>query len=241
VIPDVHGQRAAFERLVEEALAQGRFIVQLGDIVDRGPDSAGALQIMLDLVESGHGLMLLGNHEWKLLRALAGAQVRLNPDAERSMREIASVKGLSARFLAARNRMPVYARHGARLFVHGAWDPAMTSDAPLSERDHERLLSRALFGQTTGRLDPKGRPARIWDWVDALPQGLEVVVGHDWRGPSVVLERPGRGGGKARLLDLGSGKGGPLAHMDIEPDGRAKFSHPVARWEGAVFQLEEAF
>ncbi len=76
--------------------------------------------------------------------------------------------------------------------------------------------------------------------MDALPSGLEVVVGHDWRGPSVVLERRGRGGGVVRLLDLGAGKGGPLAHMDIEPDGRARYSHPLARWEGALFRLAEA-
>jgi protein phosphatase len=240
VIPDVHGQRVALELLVTEALAQGRFVLQLGDIVDRGPDSVGALEIMLDLMDGGAGLMLLGNHEWKMLRALAGQPVRLNPDAARTLREISAVPGLADRFLRARDRMPFYARHGARLFVHGAWDPAMTEGAPLSERDHDRLLSRALYGQTTGRMDAKGRPERVWDWVDALPAGLEVVVGHDWRGPSVVLERNGRGGGRVRLLDLGAGKGGPLAHMDIEPDGRALFSHPVARWEGAVYQLAEA-
>ncbi len=215
-------------------------MLQLGDILDRGPDSAGALSIMLDLMEAGAGLMLLGNHEWKILRALSGRPVKMNPTGQRTLREIAAVPGLELRFLAASHAMPLYVRHGPRLFVHGAWDPAMTDERPLGERDHDRLLARALYGQATGRLDAKGRPERGWDWVDALPSGLEVVVGHDWRGPSVVLERRGRGGGVVRLLDLGAGKGGPLAHMDIEPDGRARYSHPLARWEGALFRLAEA-
>lgn len=240
VIPDVHGELEDFAHLVNDGRREGRFILQLGDIVDRGPDSAGALRIMLDLMDGGTGLMLMGNHEWKILRALSGRPVKLNADAERTMQEIAAVPGLGARFLRACSRMPFYARHGARLFVHGAWDPAMTDEAPIEARDHDRLLARALYGQTTGRLDPKGRPERIWDWVDSIPRGMEVVVGHDWRGPSVVLERHGVLGGRVVLLDLGAGKGGPLAHMDIDGDGRARYSHPVAHWYGAVYELAEA-
>jgi protein phosphatase len=240
VIPDVHGERAALERLVREARAEGRFIIQLGDVVDRGPDSAGALELMLDLIDAGDAIMLMGNHELKIIRALTGHAVRLGEDGERTLREINAVPGLAARFLAASDRMPFSVRHGMRLFVHGAWDPAMTSDEPMTPETYRRAHVRALFGQTTGRRDPKGRPERIWDWVDELPAGLEVIVGHDWRAPCVVLERLGRGGGRVRLLDLGAGKGGALAHMDIEADGSAHFSHPLARWEGAVYDLAEA-
>jgi protein phosphatase len=240
VIPDVHGELADFARLVAEARRQGRFILQLGDVVDRGPDSAGALQVMLDLIDEGAGLMLMGNHEWKIQRALMGRPVKMNAEAQRTLLEIAEVPGLGARFMDAFAKMPLYARHGSRLFVHGAWDPAMTDEAALDARDHDRLLARALYGQTTGKLDPKGRPERVWDWVDAIPRGLEVVVGHDWRGPSVILRRQGALGGSVTLMDLGAGKGGPLAHMDIEDDGRARYSHPTAHWQGAVYQLADA-
>jgi len=70
VIPDVHGEAEAFARCVNEARAEGRFILQLGDMVDRGPDSVGALTLMLDLMDAGAGLMLMGNHDWKIVRAL---------------------------------------------------------------------------------------------------------------------------------------------------------------------------
>jgi len=239
VIPDVHGEAEAFARCVNEARAEGRFILQLGDMVDRGPDSVGALTLMLDLMDAGAGLMLMGNHDWKIVRALQGRPVKLGPDPERTLREIAAEPGLSERLLSAAERMPFHIRHADRLFVHGAWHPAMTSHAPLDKSAHDHVLSRALYGQTTGKRDPKGRPERVWDWVDELPAGLEVVVGHDWRGPCVVLRRTGAGGGSTVLMDLGCGKGGPLAWMDIDAQGAARFSHPVASWTGATFALSE--
>ena len=42
VVGDVHGDATAFAY----AAATDRFVLQLGDLVDNGPDSAGALRIM---------------------------------------------------------------------------------------------------------------------------------------------------------------------------------------------------
>ena len=51
--------------------------MQLGDLVDNGPDSAGTLRMMFDLVDAGRGLFILGNHDLKMARALSGDQVRI--------------------------------------------------------------------------------------------------------------------------------------------------------------------
>ena len=64
VVGDVHGDATAFAY----AAATDRFVVQLGDLVDYGPDSARALRIMFDLIDAGRGLFLLGNHDLKLAR-----------------------------------------------------------------------------------------------------------------------------------------------------------------------------
>src|SRR6185312_3947496 len=72
VVGDVHGDASAFAY----AAATDRFIVQLGDLTDYGPDNAGALRIMFRLIDQGRGLFLLGNHDFKLARFLAGHQVR---------------------------------------------------------------------------------------------------------------------------------------------------------------------
>ena len=43
VIGDVHGDAIAYRTALVEAHARNLFVVQLGDLVDRGPDSARAL------------------------------------------------------------------------------------------------------------------------------------------------------------------------------------------------------
>src|ERR1700722_11818997 len=72
VVGDVHGDATGFAY----AMATDRFIVQLGDLPDHGPDSAGTLRMMFDRVEAGRGLFVLGNHDLKLARVLAGEHVR---------------------------------------------------------------------------------------------------------------------------------------------------------------------
>src|SRR5689334_13499572 len=75
VVGDVHGDAAAFAY----AAATDRFLIQLGDLIDHGPDSPGALRIMFRIIDAGSGLFLLGNHDLKLGRVLAGYNVRINP------------------------------------------------------------------------------------------------------------------------------------------------------------------
>src|SRR3954454_6805934 len=72
VVGDVHGDATAFSY----AAATDRFVVQLGDLTDYGPDNAGALRIMFRMIDEGRGLFLLGNHDLKLARFLAGYPVR---------------------------------------------------------------------------------------------------------------------------------------------------------------------
>ena len=72
VVGDVHGDSVAFRY----AAATDRFVVQLGDLTDYGPDNAGTLHIMFRLIDEGRGLFLLGNHDLKLARFLAGHAVR---------------------------------------------------------------------------------------------------------------------------------------------------------------------
>src|SRR6202041_3555430 len=72
VVGDVHGDATAFAY----AAATDRFVVQLGDLTDYGPDNAGVLRIMFRLIDEGRGLFLLGNHDLKLARFLAGHPVR---------------------------------------------------------------------------------------------------------------------------------------------------------------------
>lgn len=76
IIGDVHGEREALESLLSHLgydtagrHPQGRRLVFIGDLCDRGPDSPGVVDIVRCIVEEGRGDAILGNHELNLLRA----------------------------------------------------------------------------------------------------------------------------------------------------------------------------
>ena len=223
VVADVHGDAVAFRHAVAGAEAEGLFLLQLGDLTDHGPDSVAVLRLMFDLLDAGRGRFLLGNHDHKLRRALLGqkvhyaaeglgrtlAQLRATPDRE----------AVVQRAIAEIGTAPAWLRMGAWCFVHAGWHPAMLTRRPPAEPAAEKpdqVLSRALFGQVTGRLQPDGFPERLHTWVERIPPGIVVYCGHDRRstdGRPFIQENAA--GGRAVFLDTGAGKGGHLSWIDL--------------------------
>jgi Calcineurin-like phosphoesterase len=69
-IGDIHGCLRAFDLLLEQVDPQsGDVIVTLGDYVDRGPDSKGVLDRLLELRSQTKLVPLTGNHELMMLAA----------------------------------------------------------------------------------------------------------------------------------------------------------------------------
>ena len=224
VVGDVHGEASQFATAIEGARAAGLFVLQLGDLTDRGPDSPEVLRLTFALLDEGRGLFLLGNHDHKLRRALLGRRVSVEAEGLgltlEQMRAAPDGEALKSRAIAEIERAPAWLRMGGWGFVHGAWHPAMTQRQPppnAGALKPDPALSRALFGEVTGRRRADGTPERLLHWVDRLPPGFRVWCGHDRRSTD---DRPyvheGRGGGSAVFLDTGAGKGGPLAWIDLQ-------------------------
>ena len=211
VIGDVHGDVRAFR----SAVATDRFLIQLGDLGDHGPDSAGVLRIMLEVMAERRGLFILGNHDRKLGRALAGLAVRMDPPLQATLDQIDPP--LRPTILHAIEAAPAWAISGHRAFVHGGFHPSMLDEPPPPALGRvSPMLSRALFGETTGRMQPDGYPERVIRWVDRIPPGLTVYCGHDQRSTDGrPYVRRGSGGGTAMFLDTGAGKGGHLSWIDL--------------------------
>lgn len=79
-IGDVHGRldllRDLLEQIDEDSRAhpcEREFVIFLGDLIDRGPDSAGVIEL-LDTVRGNlpNPVFLMGNHEEMMLRVLGG-------------------------------------------------------------------------------------------------------------------------------------------------------------------------
>ena len=75
-IGDVHGclglLRSLLALIETDAAARGGApcVILLGDMIDRGPDSAGVLELAMDLAAKGRILPIMGNHERMMLRFL---------------------------------------------------------------------------------------------------------------------------------------------------------------------------
>jgi len=223
VVADVHGEAEAFRAAVEGAAAADLFVLQLGDLTDYGPDSPEVLRLMFRLLDEGRGMFLLGNHDHKLRRALTGQAVRAQPQGLgvtlAQFEAAPDGAALKARAVTEIARAPAWIRDGGRVFVHGGFHPGMLHAAPPDRAGAEKatgLVTRAIYGQVTGRMRADGFPDRVHDWVDRIPEGILVVCGHDRRstdGRPFVAE--GMLGGRCIFLDCGAGKGGHLAWMDL--------------------------
>jgi len=212
VVGDVHGDVRAFSH----ATATDRFVIQLGDLIDHGPNSAEALRTMFRLIDEGRGLFLLGNHDRKLGRALAGFRMRPDLPLEATLHQLED-EALRVRALAEIQRAPAWLVLDRWIFVHGGFHTGMLAQEPPPALGRVTgLMSRALFGETTGRMQLDGYPERRLNWVDHIPQGFTVYCGHDRRSTD---GRPwvkhGRNGGTAIFTDTGAGKGGHLAWIDL--------------------------
>ncbi len=66
VIPDIHGCARTLKMLVEKQIEPNKndLLVFLGDYIDRGPDSKGVIDFIMELQDSDYNVIALkGNHE----------------------------------------------------------------------------------------------------------------------------------------------------------------------------------
>jgi len=194
-VGDVHGRLDLYRELEARIAAHDvpgeKLIVLLGDIVDRGPDSAGMIDLLLAPPPAGLSrLTLAGNHEDMALRFLrapdpkaewlahGGAETLASygivhdldeaqslPRKTLAMRVAAQVPQEHLDFLAA---LPLFLHAGPFFLCHAGIDPTH----PLERQDRATLLwSRRFF-------DPEGAPP-----LSLAPGGF-VVQGH------MPIERP---------------------------------------------------
>lgn len=79
VIGDIHGELAALNRLIDQLgytdegeHPEGRRLVFIGDLVDRGPNSVGVVSWVQKLIQNGVAQCVAGNHEFNILRTNKG-------------------------------------------------------------------------------------------------------------------------------------------------------------------------
>lgn len=132
LIGDVHGHEELLSALVEKLgyvrkgpsyeHPQGRKLVFVGDLLNRGPDSAGVLKIVRKTWEEGNAYVALGNHEFRILQ-LASMNKGL-PDASYEP------------FVPWFKKLPLFLDLQDIRVVHAAWhisSIALISQAPVPD------------------------------------------------------------------------------------------------------------
>ncbi len=153
---------------------QGRRVIFLGDLVDRGPNIPGVLRLAMSMVASGTALCVPGNHDAKLLRKLKGRNVQITHGLAESLAQLALE---SAEF-----KEQVIAFLDS-LVSHYVLDDGklVVAHAGMKEELQGRVSSRvrdfALYGETTGETDEFGLPVR-YNWASEYRGSALVVYGH---------------------------------------------------------------
>jgi protein phosphatase len=134
VIGDVHGHSEALRALLQAAKRLDLFVVQLGDLVDHGPDSVETLRLALEIYGRQTGIFLRGNHDDRLRRALRGDPIKLGAVSHRTLDAVTRTCDCDTfipRILAMLEASPWWLRINNYLLVHGAFHPAMlTAESP---------------------------------------------------------------------------------------------------------------
>jgi serine/threonine protein phosphatase 1 len=183
-IGDVHGSLEQLTRLLDEcrrfAKRQPTTFVFLGDYIDRGPNSRGVIQTIMDMqaADLDRVIALAGNHEDFLHKPDQATDVTLwranGGDATLASYNASSVAELPADHLAWIRQLPTHHDDRQRFFVHAGIRPGI----PLDEQTREDLLwIREPFLSSTadhGRLIIHGHSPRRDGKPDVHPNRVNL-------------------------------------------------------------------
>src|SRR5215469_146858 len=210
IIGDVHGCAEELNALLDRLgytgsprrHADGRKVVFLGDLVDRGPGIVEVLRTAMSMVRAGTALCIPGNHETKLLRKLRGKNVKLTHGIAQTLeqlgREPPELAGEVAAFID--DLVSHYVLDGGRLVVAHAG-----MKAELQGRGSGAVREFALYGETTGETDEYGLPVR-YPWASEYRGRATVVYGHtpvpeaEWLNNTICIDTGCVYGGKLTAL-----------------------------------------
>jgi serine/threonine protein phosphatase 1 len=216
---DIHGCSLALAAVLE-AIAPGAddTIVALGDYVDRGPDSAEVIDLLLQLAQRSRLVPLLGNHELMMLSAIDhGAEHMHYWLACGGLETLDSYGGALANvppthldFLRSLQR---FHETSAHIFVHANYDASLDlGQQPdyslfwehLSYRPPPPQGLRGHRRRDQGAVESQVRPA-------AHHSGKTVFVGHTPQTSGDVLDL-----GHVVCIDTACFLGGYLTAIDVD-------------------------
>lgn len=152
----------------------GRKLVFVGDLVDRGPGTPNVIRLVSTMVNAGQAFCVPGNHDVKLVKALRGRDVQLTHGLADSMAQLSaepeSFREETAKFFEGLISHYVF-DDGKLVVAHAGLKESMQG------RGSAKVREFALYGETTGETDEFGLPVR-YNWSADYRGRALVVYGH---------------------------------------------------------------
>lgn len=219
IIGDVHGCRSELEGLLDRvAFTSGDRLVFVGDLVARGPDSLG----VLDVARRTGAIVVRGNHEQKLLEwrrartAWMRGEAAAKPPIGRMHRDIArSLRPTDWTLLETSPLFFDLAEHGARV-VHAGLLPGVKI-----EQQSPETMMRIRTVRVGKRGGGKGKADNVL-WGARYDGPPQVIFGHN-AAPGLQMHPWATG------LDTGCVYGGQLTAMVLAEGQRVPRSLSARR------------
>ncbi len=201
---------------------EGRKVIFLGDLVDRGPASPKVLKLVMSMVHSEVAYCVPGNHDAKLQRFLSGKKVKLNHGLEETVEQLAAESDQFKNEV----REFIYSLISHLVFDDGK---LVVAHAGIKEEMQGRgsgvIRAFCLYGETTGEIDEFGLPVRH-NWAAEYRGNAKVVYGHtpvptpEWLNRTIDIDTGCVFGGKLTALRY------PEEEL-VSVDAKMVYSEPV--------------
>ena len=151
VVGDVHSVFSDFATSYSYARKNNLYYLQLGDIVDYGPKPLESLLLAKEILDSGHGTIIQGNHDNKMFRWAKGNDVKLGKAQRDTLARVDfGIDLFRDLMLNVGPRMPHFASFKNFFFTHGGfhpefWEKRRSQRSQLKTYSYtDRLITRIL-------------------------------------------------------------------------------------------------
>jgi protein phosphatase len=187
------------------AHGDGRKLIFVGDLVDRGPKIPEVVRLVLETVKANAALCVPGNHDIKFMRAIGGKDVQIKHGLAESLQQFEAYEQHHSGFSRiAADFMDSLVSHyvfddGRLVVAHAGMKESMQG------RGSGKVREFALFGETTGETDEFGLPVR-YNWAAEYRGKAMVVYGHtpvpepEWLNRTINIDTGCVFGGKLTAL-----------------------------------------
>ncbi len=201
IIGDIHGCYAEFQELLAKAaLNSDDQIIAIGDLVDRGLDSASVVEFFRD---TPNAESIMGNHERKHVRWFDD---QVEPAASQIITRKQITEDIYPEVIGYMSDLPHYIDLPDALLVHGFYEPGV----PLEDQ-RESVIVGTLSGEEYLR------KRFSWPWYERYDGAKPLIMGHrDYTDKMQVLNYKDRVWGiDTRCVYGGSLTGVMLPGFDI--------------------------